>query len=54
MFAASSLSGFIAIFAAAEYSYRAVLLPLYLFLVNLAVVAVILRARKNKQQIIAG
>jgi hypothetical protein len=48
VFAASALSGFIAIFAAETLSYRSILFPLYLFIVNLSVVGLlIISNRKN-------
>lgn len=47
VFLASSLAGFIALFAVETYSYGAVLLPLYLFVVNLAVALVIVLAHRR-------
>lgn len=54
VFAASALSGFIAIFAAQEYTYRAILLPVYLFLVNLAVVVVLAVSEKHRKRLAAS
>ena len=49
IFAASALSGFIAIFAAEQYTYRATLLPLYLFLINLVTVTILVIANRRLQ-----
>lgn len=47
VFIASSLSGLVALFAVETYSYGAILLPLYLFIVNLAVAVVIILAHRR-------
>lgn len=49
VFAASSLSGFIGIFAAETYTYSRVLFPAYLFVVNLLVVAVLIISHRNQR-----
>lgn len=49
VFLASSLSGVVAIFAAENFSYGAILFPVYLFVVNLAVAATIIFAGRYRR-----
>jgi hypothetical protein len=47
VFAASSLSGLIAIFAAETYVYSTILFPLYLFIVNLLIVTLLIASNRK-------